>query len=189
MRRQRLLAALLVCFAVAGCSKAPDREAPAPELAKAEALVDAFYSFDQSRLRAAMSDAPGSMPDTLYYQGWAEGGHYRVLDRRPCKFDKPDEVACAITVKDDLIAALGTGYDVTDVFHMRVADGRIVKVWNSSNDPPEFEQAMDWLRKERPQIFTEPCRDMFKGGPTPGDCVRAVVEGFKHFRETKPPNA
>ena len=154
-----------------------------PQLATAEAFVDAFYSFDQARLRMALVDAPGSIPDIVYYQGWAEGGHYVVLQRMPCRFDKQDEVSCAITVKDDLVPALGTGYDITDVFHFAFRDGRIVKVWNSSNDPPEFQQAMAWLRRERPEIFTGPCRGIWEGGPTPQDCIRAVVRGIEEFTE------
>ena len=150
-------------------------------LATSEAFIDAFYSFDLARLRAAMADATGSMPDTLYYQGWAEAGHYAVLKRKPCRFDKADEVSCGVTVKDDLVPALGIDYHVTDTFHFAFRGGRIVKVWNSSDDPPEFHQAMEWLRRERPAIFTGPCLGIWKGGPTPKDCVRAVVHGFKEF--------
>ena len=153
---------------------------PAP-LDTAEAFIDAFYSFDQDRLRTAMADAPGSMPDIVYYQGWAEGGNYVVLQRMPCRFDKPHEVSCAITVKDDLVPALGTGYNVTDVFHFAFRNGRIVKVWNSSNDPPEFKQAMTWLRRERPKIFKGPCRGIWEDGPTPQDCIRAIVKGIEEF--------
>lgn len=162
---------------------------PAPALAKthdprlvtAERFIDAFYSFNQARLRRAMRDAPASQPDTLYYQQWAVGGHYKVLKRHACRFEKADQVSCGITVKDDLVPALGSSFRVTDVFHFRFDRGRIIKVWNSSDDPPEFDQAMDWLRKERPAIFTGPCRKMFKGGPTPQVCVRSIVAGFREF--------
>ena len=118
----------------------------------------------------------------LYYQGWAEGGNYEVLDRKTCRFDKANEVRCAITVKDDLIAALGTGYDVTDVFHVTFGGGRIAAVRTSSNDPPEMKQAFDWLVERNADFLkVEPCRGFFAGGPTPQDCVRAVVKGFADF--------
>lgn len=128
-----------------------------------------------------MSSAPGSIPQILFYQGWAEGGNYVVLDRQPCRLAKADEVTCAITVRDDLIAALGTGYDVTDTFHLSLSDGRIISVRTTSNDPPEFEEALDWIRRERPDLMTGPCRGFFAGGPTPQDCVRAVARGFADF--------
>jgi hypothetical protein len=168
-----------------GCSiqPKPPLQSGAFPLRAAEAIIDAFYSFDPARLHRAMSDAPGSFPQILYYQGWAQGGNYVVLERRPCRFEKEDEVRCEITVRDDLIAALRTGYDVTDTFHLSVENGRLAKVRTSSNDPPEFERALDWLRGQRPELFTGPCRGFFAGGPTPQDCVRAVVRGFADFAE------
>jgi hypothetical protein len=150
-------------------------------LAVAERFIDAFYSFDAAPLRSVMASAPTSLPKILYYQGWAEGGNYVVLQRKPCRLEKPNEVRCDITVKDDLIAALGTGFDVTDSFHLTLEEGRIVSVRTSSNDPPEMEQAFKWLRRERPDIWTGPCRGFYAGGLTPQDCVRAVVRGFADF--------
>lgn len=136
-----------------------------------------------------MADARGSMGDTLYYQQWAEAGHYVVLNRKPCRLEKTDQVVCPVTVKDDLVPALGLAFHVTDNFHFAFQGDRIVKVWNSSDDPPEFRQAMEWLRRERSGIFTGPCRGIWEGGPTPKDCVRAVVQGFSEFstrRSTTP---
>ena len=135
-------------------------------IAAAERLIDAFYSFDPDRLRAAMPDATASQPKLLYYQGWAEGGHYAVIERKPCRLAAKDEIRCEITVRDDLIAALRTGYWVTDTFHLMLHDGRIVKVRNSSNDPPDFDKALDWLERERPDLMTGPCKGFFAGGPT-----------------------
>ena len=173
---------LLLVGLASGCSLPPPEQlATRSPLLSAEALIDAFYSFDPKRLRREMSSAPASIPQILYYQGWAKGGNYAVLRRMPCRFENASEISCAITVRDDLIAALGTGYDVTDTFHLTFDDGRIVKVRTSSNDPPEFEQALDWLKRERPGVFTGPCRGFFAGGPTPQACVRAVVAGFKEL--------
>ncbi len=178
----RIVTLLLAAGLAAGCAVQPKvASGKSAELARAEALIDAFYSFEPARLRTLMSAAPDSLPRLRYYQGWAEGGNYVVLDRKPCRFDKADEVSCAITVKDDLIAALGTGFDVTDTFHVSFRDGRIVAVRNSSNDPPEFEQALKWVDKQHPTLFDEACSGFFKGGPTPQACVREVVKGFRDF--------
>lgn len=174
---------------LAGCSIQPRLATADPRLATAETFIDAFYSFDHDRLRNAMADASGSMGDTLYYQQWAEAGHYAVLHRDPCRFAKVDDVVCAVTVKDDLIPALGSAFHVTDNFHFAFSDGRVVKVWNTSDDPPEFHQAMEWLRKGRPEIFTGPCRGMWEGGPTPKHCVRAIVKGFADFTARSRPSS
>ena len=156
-------------------------------MAAAERLIDAFYSFNPVPLRAALADAPASAPQIIYYQGWAEGGNYAVLKRKPCRFSAANEATCEITVRDDLIAALGTGYWVTDTFDLTFSDGRIVKVRTSSNDPPDFERAFDWLKRERPELMTGVCRGFFAGGATPQDCVKAIVQGFAVYRTLKPP--
>ena len=156
--------------------------APNP-IARAEQIIDAFYSFDPARLRAAMADAPQSVPQIAYYQGWAQGGNYKVLDRRACRTVSPAEIACGIKVRDDLIQTLGTGYDVTDTFRMTVAGGRIVKITTSSDDPPAMSEAFKWLKGEHPEIWTTgPCQGFFAGGTTPQDCVRAIVKGFAEYR-------
>jgi hypothetical protein len=74
-------------------------------------------------------------------------------------------------VKDDLIQALGTGFNVTDTFHLGFDGGRIVSVRTSSNDPPEFDRAMEWVERERPDLVEVPCQA----------CVRAMVQGFREF--------
>ena len=148
----------------------------------AEALIDACYSLDTVCLRTVFSSAPGSAPQILYYQGWAEGGNYEVLDRKPCQYEKAAEIRCDITVRDDLIPALGSDFKVTDSFHISLKDGQIVAVKTTSNDPPEAKMAFEWLMKERSELFsTGACRGFFSGGPTPQDCIRAVVRGFREF--------
>lgn len=183
----RYLPAIIMLLGLGGCSTTPPLQPASANasLIAAEKLIDAYYSFDPSPLRTALADAPDSQPQLLFYQGWAEGGNYAILARQPCQFVSESEITCAITVRDDLIAALGTGFWVTDKFHLTMRKGRIVAVRNSSNDPPEFDLALDWIRREQPEIMTGPCRGFFAGGPTPGDCVRAVVEGFKAFREAR----
>ena len=183
----RFVVTAVMALIVGGCGvpNAPHRVS-APEVVAAERLIDAFYSFDRDQLRAAMSDAPASQPQLLYYQGWAEGGNYAVLVRKPCRLTAGDEVSCEITVRDDLIAALQTGYWVTDTFHLTLRHGRIINVSNSSDDPPDFDQALNWLKRERPDVMTGPCNGFFAGGPTPKDCVRAVVAGFAAYRAAHP---
>ena len=176
-------ALLLAALFLGGCATHRSERSfslPGP-LSAAGAVIDAFYSFDRERLRLAMAGAEASMPQILYYQGWAEGGNYVVLERTPCRRLSATEVACDIKVRDDLIQALGTGYDVTDTFHFTFVDDRLTAVRTSSNDPPEFEQALGWLRETRPELLTGPCRGFFAGGPTPQACVRAVVSGFRDF--------
>ena len=103
--RYALIAALMV--GAGGCAGSAELPSTGePRLAAAEKLINAFYSFDPAPLRAALADAPESAPQILYYQGWAEGGNYAVLDRKPCRLTGADEASCDITVRDDLIAAL-----------------------------------------------------------------------------------
>lgn len=150
-------------------------------LAAAEGLIDAFYSFDPAKLKGALSSAEESVPKIVYYQGWAEGGNYQIVERAPCREESPEEVACSITVKDDLIGALGLPLHVTDTFHVTFSNGRIVRVRTSSNDPELFNEALEWVQRERTSLVEEPCRGFFDGGPTPQECVRAVVQGFGEF--------
>lgn len=179
--RQALVA--ILALSTGACAGAHHlRAGEEPRLAAAEKLIDAFYSLEAAPLRAALADAPESAPQILYYQGWAEGGNYAVLDRKPCRSVSANEVSCDIQVRDDLIATLGTGYWVTDTFHLTFRDGRIVKVRTSSNDPPDFEQALKWVNAQRPDLMTGPCRGFFAGGPTPQDCGREVVKGFAAYR-------
>ena len=154
MRFSPVLSAFVTLLA-SGCATQHQSSAPMDEqLAAAEALIDAFYSFDNVRLRTLMSKAPSSAPQILYYQGWAEGGNYEVLDRKPCRYEKAAEIRCDITVRDDLIPALGSKFNVTDSFHISLKDGQIVAVKTTSNDPPEAKMAFEWLMKERSELFS-----------------------------------
>lgn len=184
------LPVIAVLLGLSGCAGAapPESVNKNPQPVAAEMLIDAFYSFDSGQLLAALADAPASQPQLLFYQGWAEGGNYAIMERQPCQFVSKSEITCAITVRDDLIAALGTGYWVTDTFHLTIHGVQIVQVRTSSNDPPDFDLALNWLRRERPDVMAGPCRGFFADGPTPQDCVRAVVEGFKAYKATTQSN-
>ncbi len=144
----------------------------------AETFVDAFYSFDPDALQAALSTAEDSIPSILFYQGWAEGGNYEVMKRMPCNVENEGTISCSITVKDDLMGALGIDFNVTDTFHLTFTDGRIVSVSNSSNDPQAYYDAQAWVEDNRPELIEGPCKGFFSGGLTPGDCVRAMVRGY-----------
>lgn len=182
----RALAVLVPAAVLAGCATSEPLASAdtSPRLAKAEAFIDAYYSFDRERLRKVLADAEGSQPQIIFYQGWAKGGGYAVLDRKPCTLAEGDTIACPVTVRDDLIAALGTGFWVTDTFHLTFTGDRLTAVRTSSNDPPEFAKAIDWIKATRPEVMSGPCTGFFAGGPTPQDCVRAMVAGFAEYRRT-----
>ena len=150
-------------------------------IATAEAFIDAFYSFESDALLSELSFANESQPYILYYQGWAQGGNYEVVERNPCEETGQDEISCSITVKDDLIGALGIDFNVTDTFHLTYSEGKIVAVATSSNDPQAYYDAENWVRENQPEVFEGPCRGWSDGGPTPGDCVRAMVSGYSQF--------
>jgi hypothetical protein len=183
----RRLACLLSATAtlLAACVAPGGALRPDVNLTAAENLIDAFYSFDRNRLTQALESAKESQPKILYYQGWAEGGNYRVVKRMPCIQDGAASAHCSITVEDDLMGALGIPFNVTDTFHVSFAEGRIVAVRTSSNDLPVFAQAFKWVHRERPESVRVPCEGFFNGGPTPGECVRAMVRGFADFASSK----
>ena len=178
-------AGLIVSLAaLAGCSGLLDTREPTGSdgnLVAAEAFVDAFYSFDSAKLKNILAAAEGSIPEIAFYQGWAQGGHYRIVRRSPCRAESATTVSCSITVKDDLIGALGIDFDVTDTFHLSLPAGRITAVTTSSDDPEVFHEAKEWVKRNRADLIREPCRGYFDGGPTPGKCVEAMVRGFAEF--------
>ena len=179
-------AAVIAIFALSpiACERPVNSEDRSPEdqlIIAAESFVDAFYSFDPDVLLTALSSAEDSIPSILFYQGWAEGGNYEILERLPCKVEDAGKVSCSITVKDDLIGALGIELNVTDTFHLSFQDGQIVSVNNSSNDPKAYYEAQQWVEENRPELIEKPCTNFFDGGLTPGDCVRAMVQGYSEF--------
>lgn len=189
---RRAVALLLGALAGSGCSAGPAvRTTSEANLAAAEAFIDAFYSFDSDRLKEALSSAQESIPEIVYYQGWAEGGNYAIVNRMPCEVKSAREARCSITVKDDLLGALGLAFQATDTFHLSFSDGKIVRVQTSSNDPELFDEALEWVRHEYPQLLSGACLGFFDGGPTPRECAQAVVRGFAEFtrrRRSSPPS-
>jgi hypothetical protein len=181
---QRVLAVIAIGTALVGCGSEPHESGGSSngrDIAAAEAFIDAFYSFDASELALHLDHAEKSKPVILYYQGWAEGGNYKIMNRQPCRSVGADSIACPVTVDDDLINALGFSFDVTDTFNLTFSKGEIIAVDPTSDDPQEFSDAETWVRKHRPALIEVPCEGFFDGGPTPGACVKAMVQGFKEF--------
>lgn len=149
----------------------------------AESFVDGFYSYDLYRFRAALSSADDSAASILFYQGWAEGGNYRVVQRKPCRLDAEKSISCSIIVEDDLMGALGIDFNVTDTFHFSFVNGEIVSVSTSSNDPQAYYDAEQWVEKNRPELVDESCQQSTETPATPHECVRGYVRGFAEFAE------
>ena len=147
-------------------------------VASAEALIEEFYSYDREALEAALGSSP-SAAFVLYYQGWAEGANYGIVQRMPCEAASVRLVTCSITVEDDLVKALGIERDTTDTFSIEVdADGSIGVVSLGSDDLPEYREALEAVLEDNPDLFGPgaACEGFYDGGPTPGDCARAVVD-------------
>lgn len=155
-------------------------------LETAEGMIDAFYSFDPNRLQRFLSQAGEAEAGILSYQAWAEGGNYIVLNRMPCASEdgSANKINCPITVQDDPVQALETGFDVTDTFHLTFEDGTIVDVDTSSNDQPIYYEARQWVEANLPEVMEGPCRRDEDGiRITPGDCARAMTEGYRQYKQ------
>jgi hypothetical protein len=183
---REITCATAIALSLVACGKTPESmgdQSTDRSIATAESFVDAFYSYDPGVLRSALSSAEGSAAPILFYQGWAEGGNYEVVERMPCKLGDKVTINCSITVKDDLIGALGIESNVTDTFHLTFSNDQIVSVTTSSNDPQEYYDAEDWVKENRPELIGDPCKQSSDRPSTPGDCVRGMVRGYSEFVE------
>ena len=179
-----LMAALLMMSARSFAMHHLESEAAtleARQLAVAERMIDAFYSFDPEQLAPLLEHATTSSARILYYQGWAKGGNYKVLERAPCRIDENKKIACAITVQDDPVLALKTGFNVTDTFHLTFNGEHITAIETSSNDQPVYYEARKWVEANRPEVMSGPCKDRNAGGNTPEACARAMTKGYQEF--------
>jgi hypothetical protein len=177
----RFTAILLALTSLMAC--VPTLSVEGTRLAHAEALIDAFYAFDKKALEYHLDYAQASIPSITYYQGWAEGGNYQIISRAPCQIEAQDTVTCAITVRDDPMLALGIDFNVTDTFHISFSNGHISAVRTTSNDLQVYKDAAEWVQSEMPELISEPCEGFFAGGPTPGDCARAMTKGYAKFAD------
>jgi hypothetical protein len=153
-------------------------------LEQSEGLISAFYSFDPQKLDAKLASAESSKPSLMFYQGWAKGGNYQIVNRKPCIQNENRIISCSITVKDDLMKALGIPFDVTDTFHLTFINEKLNKVTTSSNDLQVFRDAEKWVWKNRPKLITLSCNGYFEGGTTPEKCVKSMVEGYAEFAKS-----
>ncbi len=161
--------------------EAKDAATTAANLTVAEGFIDAFYSFNPELLKTFLTETDESAERILYYQGWAEGGNYIVLDRPGCTAESPNLILCPITVQDDPVVALKTGFNVTDTFHLTFSDGSIASIKTSSNDQPIYYEARKWVEANMPEVMSGPCKDRSTSAGTPQDCARAMTEGYKQF--------
>ena len=180
MYRYRVLALLIAINSIA-CVKGDDRVEG--QLSVANEFIDAFYSFDPAQLESILELATESKQGIMYYQGWAEGGNYEVKNRAACQVRNDSLIVCPVTVKDDLIGALQIDMFVTDTFHITIRDMKIMHIATSSNDPSLFHEARKWVRENRPELVEAPCD---KATNAPGDCVRAMVQGYREFIAVRP---
>lgn len=183
----KLIYAIVLIAVTSVACKTDNKQAAGPKtrISIANDFINAFYSFNADSLKAILANAPGSQPEILYYQKWAECGHYEVKKRG--KFVEKGEftVTCPITVKDDLMAALKIDFNVTDTFDLTIEDGKITSVKTSSNDVEEYYSAKDWVNRERPGYVAKACEGIWAGGPTPCDCVQGMVKGFADYTAQK----
>lgn len=185
-RFDQMLLAGICCTGFMGCSSesVPD-DILAAQLKTAESMIDAFYSFDGDRLRPILAKAGAAQGKILGYQGWAEGGNYIVLERAACASQSDNKIDCAITVQDDPVVALETGFNVTDTFHLTFEGTDIVNVETSSNDQPIYYEARKWVEENLPEVMEGPCRRVDGLRATPGDCARAMTDGYAQFLKAK----
>ncbi len=159
------------------------------KLTFAHNFIDAFYSFNSNELLTMLKYAGNSKSEILYYQGWANGGNYEIIKRYPCEGKNDTLIICPVTVKDDLIKALELNLNVTDTFHIVIKKEKITSITTSSNDPPIFYKAEEWIRKNHPELINEPCKGIWEEGTTPNECVRAMVKGYSEYIAKKRMNS
>jgi hypothetical protein len=151
----------------------------------AHQFIDAFYSFHHDSLKTLLAKAETSQPNILYYQQWAECGHYQVVDRSKYFVKNDSVVVFPVTVKDDLMKALQIDFHVTDTFHIVVREGAIRSVTNSSNDPDEYYAAKEWVIQNHSKEYKKACEGIWNGGPTPCACIQTILNGLEEYRAAK----
>lgn len=110
-----LVAGLQACAVTDNSISAADTDASLPT---AESLIDDFYFFDSVRLEQASARAEDSKEPLLYYQGWARGGNYEIVERKHCAVKSSNIVSCPSTVNDDPMLALALDFFVTGTFEI-----------------------------------------------------------------------
>ena len=180
MTQLAAVASLAMLTAVSAAEEAGVSQSQS-NLSVAERLVDAFYSFDPEPLGNLLDKARDAKADLLFYQGWALGGNYIVMQRRPCEVVDDNTVSCAITVQDDLVLALGIDFDVTDTFILTFEDGAVSAFDLSTDDPQLYLDAREWVWKNRPELVAKACNGDAGAKPDPDLCVKNALKGYKEF--------
>jgi hypothetical protein len=185
----RSLATYIVCvyaMALTSCTTSTNDQTTTNNVRVGNHFIDAFYSFNRDSLQSLLANAEASQTEILYYQKWAECANYKVL-ARSTYFEKNDStLILPVTVKDDLMNALGIDFNVTDTFHVIIQHGKILSIKTSSNDPKEYYEAKEWVKKNRPEFVEKACKGIWEGGPTPCECVLGMINGFRDFvKESK----
>ncbi len=170
-----VLAIALVVVACASDGGVPDPRAAA----RAEAILDAFYAWDEETLGAAVQGVE-SAPAVLYYQGWAQAAHYAISNRRPCGGDG-GRIVCRVTVTDDFGSALG--YTATDTFTFHFEGDTLRSIEFEGDDPLVFTALFVWMTWDRNEVFENECAGMFAAGTTPAACARAVADAAETFSQ------
>jgi hypothetical protein len=185
LKEKYTLSIYILILVLASCKTATQNETHVSNVAIANEVIDAFYSFNRDSLQLKLSSAKKSQPEILYYQKWAECANYQVVDRTRF-FEKNDSmVIFPVTVKDDLMGALAIDFNVTDTFHMYIKNEKILSVKTSSNDLDVYYEAKEWVNKNRPDLVEKACDGIWEGGPTPCECVLGMIKGFAEFTEGK----
>ncbi len=146
--------ALLVTGCSAGTGNSKDLDALSHSIV--EDFITTFYSFDTGRLSKVLVKADKSLPLIVYYQGWARGGHYKVVERMPCRRQSDNKFSCSITVEDDHMKALNIAFNVTDTFTITLNKNAIISVGISSNDLQVYQDAAKWVKAELPDLIEKP---------------------------------
>ena len=179
---KKIAICLLSIVGLSACSTVADAPADlAVNLDTAEGMIDAFYSFDANKLQPFLSQAGEAQASILSYQAWADGGNYLVMFRGPCEEEADNIISCSITVQDDPVVALETGFNVTDTFHIQFEGSSIVGVKTSSNDQPIYFEARKWVESNLPEVMEGPCKLTDGQREKPSDCARAMTDGYQQF--------
>lgn len=173
----------LLLFLSSSCKNATQKEVPdqISKSAIATTFVDAFYSFNRDSLASVLSFADETQHNILFYQKWAECGHYEIIERGTLIEKSDSLVIMPVTVKDDLMAALHIDFNVTDTFHLSIQNGRIRSIQTSSNDPSVYYEAKEWVKENRPELIDKACEVVADKEPTPCDCIQGMLKGFAEF--------
>ena len=163
---------------------APNLETEAGRIAFAEAIAEAFYSFDE----LALVDAIGTdVASTLIYvdQARSHALNSQVVERQPCDATTPSQVMCEVTSVDDFTDAFG----LQQVERMTVAfsnDAMLGVLIRYSGMPRYLDDLWPWLEETHPNVMNVACdgeafgTEAF-GRDDPDGCWSAILEVVPEF--------